>query len=34
MNCKDCIHYEVCAIEVVLNTAINENCNFLKTNPK
>lgn len=34
MNCKDCIHYEVCAIEVVLNTAINENCNFFKDKSK
>ena len=34
MNCKDCVHYEVCAIEVVINTAINGNCRFFKDKSK
>ncbi len=34
MTCKDCIHYEVCAIEVVMNTAINGNCKFFKDKSK
>lgn len=33
-ECKDCIHYEVCAIEVVINTAINGNCKFFKDKSK